>query len=230
MLLDAKKRMIKAVFFGLLFFVFVEGPQALASIDVKLRNDYLAKYADRKYAPLMGLLRKSLSLQEQSQLGEILVARQLALADLPSGPQRSAAEVAAYRNRCNEDAQARILKLYGPAIAKAVDDYLETLPARRVVGELNHILIYQGEGMSVEQMEKLSVLLQQNTVDMGTRSPNDDDLDRYIEASKLSEQSVLKAAAEYLSKVQLLVLKSDFEMRIAYMRSHRSNILTSNGL
>jgi len=173
---------------------------------------YLKHYVQRKYAPLFGMLRKDISGNQMMQLRDILLKR----------------EVNKGRVSINESQSFLLNELsatFGKEIVKSVTDYIETLPARRIVGELNQIFIYYDLGMSLEEINRLCRLLQDNTVELRTKMPNDSDFEHYLIEKKTASDVVRHGASKFLSPDQIAILMEDFELQMAFLRANRSSII-----
>lgn len=203
----------------------------IASAKVWVADDslhdvaFLTLYSQKKFAPLLAMLPKSVSPEKAARLKELIAEREIRFAHGKADALKAGVPAPDYLQAQAELIREKITAEIGAEVAAQVDEYVQTLPQRKLVNELNQNLIYQGQGLSAQQMEQLTGLIHATDVYLTARPGSEAELDAFMARKNAARDEILKTASKYLQPVQLEGLRLELEIPIAQLNWQRNQIL-----
>ena len=186
-----------------------------------LHAKYLDHYSRRKFAPLLAMVGDALSETERARLGDLLARREIALAYARENATQANIAYEEYCDRQRAQLEKEISAACGTEISARVDEYIRTLPQRPMVGSINEILVYRGEGMSVAQMERLCALINRCDIRTPRRPPSRAEWDSFVAKKHAAFQEIAVASGEFLSPKQRETLQQEFDVQLSHLKMQR---------
>lgn len=186
---------------------------------------FLTLYSQIKFAPLLAMLPKSVSSEKAARLKDLIAEREIRFAHGKADALKAGVPAPDYLKAQAELIKQKITTEVGPEVAALVEDYVQTLPQRRVVNELNQILVYRGQAMNPEQMERLTRLIHETDVNLTARPGSEAELDAFMARKNAARDRILSAASAYLDAGQREGLRMALELPIAQLNWQRNQIL-----
>ncbi|MBS0663709.1 MAG: hypothetical protein JSR48_10635 [Verrucomicrobia bacterium] len=192
--------------------------------EERAREDYLASYARRKFAPWLARLRVGTPGDLADRAAVIVAERERRLAGAREASRKCGMAMEAYCERVTAEARAALVAAGGDNLGRQFDDFLTLLPERLVVGNVNQVLVYRGDAMTADQMERVCVILHQSLPAPPVGRPSVAVWDAYLDRIRGSNEAVLAATASWLAPVQVQALREELELQWLHLRSQRRDI------
>ncbi|MBS0633587.1 MAG: hypothetical protein JSS11_16880 [Verrucomicrobia bacterium] len=186
---------------------------------------FLTLYSQVKFAPLLAMLPKSVPAEKAARLKDLIAEREIRFAHGKADALKAGVPLPEYLNAQAALIKQKITTEVGPDVAALVDDYVQTLPQRRLVNELNQILVYRRQAMNPEQMERLTRLIHGTDVNLTAKPGSEAELDAFMAHKNAARDKILATASAYLDAGQLEVLRLALDLPIAQLNWQRNQIL-----
>lgn len=185
-------------------------------------TEYLTLYAKKKYSPLLlRLAATGVNSERLATLQTLLIRREVRLATAQMSTGQHGPELVEYLTQVKMEITREIEKSLGPEIKANVEHYIDTLPQRQLVNDLNQILVYSDATLTAQQFELLCDLLAKSEP-VSPFAANRRFDERSITQRRLAYDDLLKKAAGLLSATQLRAFSEALDLQIAFMKSNYS--------
>lgn len=185
---------------------------------------YFKLYGARKFEPLIINLRKSLGEEGSSRIRSILIEREIRLAAAGRQLGKTRKNIENDSAQIQSDIKSRLLAEFGSEILQKTETFIKTLSQRALVGGFNQELVYEGEPLTVDEIESLISILAKNAEENKVGFKSVHEVDTYILERKESQTHALQEATAFLNARQLEALQREFDLEIAYIRRHRERM------
>lgn len=191
-------------------------PSARPSESAKFKyafDDHLQVYAQKKYATLMAMLRHDLSADQLARLQSILQEREVAV------NSRTRPRHADYLPQTRLKFDRRIRTELGDHVADAVAAYLNNGPTLSSLAQLNLTLLYAGDPLSTEQIDRLCrIHAAHPTLPMPRALQSEAEIESFLHHHETRNRLILAEAEEVLSPTQLKALAGEMEFQFSYTK------------
>lgn len=179
-------------------------------------SNYLTHLLSRTHGPLFVMLSASSSRERLQKLQQILSDRDIKIAEIRRDQKRGQ-DIKSSLRKIDADAETKIKAECGESIAMALDSYEATTAQRQLVDQANRTLIYSGNPLSGAQTERVITLMRSNSSTPLSADASLERVDAYVKERQIAFSRVLAEVTPEFSPAQLVALRSEFDVELAYL-------------